>query len=55
MKNSIVFIVKLINGLLAFASCVYLISKSYLLFPLLIAAFTTYLNVKIDEVFEGAD
>jgi hypothetical protein len=33
----------------------YLISKSYLLFPLLLAAFVTYLNSKIDEILERTD
>jgi hypothetical protein len=55
MKNNLLHIGKFTNVFLAFATCLYLISKSYLLFPLLLAAFSTYLNSKIDEVLEGAD
>jgi hypothetical protein len=55
MKNNILHIVKFTNVLLAFISTLYLISKGHVLFPLLLAVFSTYLNSKIDEVLEGAD
>jgi predicted PurR-regulated permease PerM len=55
MKNNILQILKFANVLVAFLCCLYLISKSYLLFPLLLAAFVTYLNSKIDEILERTD
>jgi hypothetical protein len=55
MKNNILQILKFANVLVAFLCCLYLISKGHLLFPLLLAAYTTYINSKIDEILKGTD
>jgi hypothetical protein len=55
MKNNILHIAKFTNVFLAFTTTLYLISKGYIMFPLLLAAFSTYINSKIDEVLEGAN
>ena len=55
MKRNLLQVLKFINVALGFMTCLYLISKSLLIFALVLALFITLLNMIIDEILERTD
>ena len=55
MKKNLLRLLKFINVALGFMTCLYLISKSLLIFALVLALFITYLNIIIDGILKGTD
>jgi hypothetical protein len=55
MKRHIFLFLKFMNVLIGFSTCLYLISKSQLIFALVLALFITYLNMIIDGILKGTD
>lgn len=55
MKRNIFKLIKFINVALGFMTCLYLISKSLLIFALLLAVLITYLNSIIDDILKGSN
>ena len=52
MKRQILQLLKFINVVLGFMTCLYLVSKSLGMFALILALFITYLNMIIDEILK---
>lgn len=55
MKRNLLQVLKFINVALGFMTCLYLISKSLLIFAFVLVLFITYLNMIIDEILERTD
>lgn len=55
MKRNLLQVLKFINVALGFMTCLYLISKSLLIFALVLVIFITLLNMIIDEILGRTD
>ena len=55
MKSNLLHLLKFINVSLGFMTCLYLISKSQFILPLVLAFFITYLNMIIYAILKGTD